>query len=432
MSYEDKNITKLTFLLGLFALIYNICLKFVYKSYLKLKIILLFAMVRILVVDDERAIRNTLKEVLEYENYVVDVASSGMEALGLIDKKSYNLVITDIFMDNINGIELFEKVRVSHPNLPFIIISGHATIESAVELTKNGAYYILKKPLDMNDILSKVRGALDKVEIVQLSEKRKRSPAPSSNTKSEIVGNSAVIKSIKEIIAKVAASEARVLITGENGTGKELVARQLHAQSRRNGSPLVEVNCAAMPADLIESEMFGHEKGSFTGAVRQKKGKFELAHGGTLFLDEIGDMSLSAQAKVLRALQEHKITPIGCDKDIEVNVRVIAATNKNLQEEIKHGNFREDLYHRLSVVIVKVPPLRARIDDIPLLVNHFIEQLCRTYDLPIKNISPEAIELLQQREWSGNVRELANVVERLIIFSDDLIDREIVETYVEN
>lgn len=389
-------------------------------------------MIRILVVDDERAIRNTLKEVLEYENYVVDAVSSGMQALELIGSKSYNLVITDIFMDNINGIELFEKVRVTHPSLPFIVISGHATIETAVELTKNGAYYILKKPLDMNDILSKVRGALEKVDIVQMSEKRKRNPSTSLVAKSEMIGESSAILVVKEIIAKVAPSEARVLITGENGTGKELVARQLHALSRRSGSPMVEVNCAAIPADLIESEMFGHEKGSFTGAVRQKKGKFELAHGGTLFLDEIGDMSLSAQAKVLRALQEHKITPIGGDKDVEVNTRVIAATNKNLLEEIKQGNFREDLYHRLSVVIVKVPPLRSRTEDIPLLVRHFIEQLCKTYDLPIKDITPDAIDLLQKREWSGNIRELSNVVERLIIFSDDVISKEIVETYVDN
>ncbi|MEG1648822.1 MAG: sigma-54 dependent transcriptional regulator [Rikenellaceae bacterium] len=390
-------------------------------------------MIRILVVDDERAIRNTLKEVLEYENYVVDTASSGSEALDMIGQKSYNLVITDIFMDNMSGIELFNAVLHTKPDLPFIIISGFATVESAVELTKAGAYYIIKKPLDMNDILKKVRGALDKVDIVQQTAKRKRSNTPPPiSKKGEIIGNSIAIQNIKEIITKVAASGARVLIVGENGTGKELVARSLHALSRRSSSPLIEVNCAAMPADLIESEMFGHEKGSFTGAIRQKKGKFELADGGTLFLDEIGDMSLSAQAKVLRALQEHKITPVGCDKDIQINVRVIAATNKNLQEEIKNGNFREDLYHRLSVVIVKVPPLRDRLDDIPLLATHFIEQLCEAYDLPLKQITPDAIELLQQRSWSGNVRELANVIERLIIFSDEIIDRSMVETYVDN
>ena len=377
-------------------------------------------MAKILVVDDERFIRNSLKEALEYEDYEVDTVESGSRGLEMIEKSKYDLVICDIKMEGMDGIEFLDRVMAdeSQQSFPTIMISGHGNIDIAVDCIKKGAFDFIEKPFDLNRILMTVRNALDRKESVKEAKigiKQKNL----SGKNQDIVGESEPIMNVKRMIAKVAPSEARVLITGSNGTGKELVARQLHKLSHRNTGPFIEVNCAAIPADLIESEMFGHEKGAFTSAVKQRRGKFEQADGGTLFLDEIGDMSLSAQAKVLRALQEGKISRVGGDKDIPVNVRVLAATNKNLAKEIEKGNFREDLFHRLSVVIIHVPSLAERKEDIPILIRYFLEDACKREGSPVRKIEDKAMEMLKELPWRGNIRELLNVVERLVVFTHD-------------
>ena len=370
-------------------------------------------MARILIIDDERGIRNTLKDILEYEKHEIEVAATGEEGLEQLRNNSFDLAFLDVKMPGLDGIEVLKEVARRHPEMPVVMISGHGNIETAVDAIKKGAFDFLEKPLDLNRILVTVRNATDKAKLLQETRMLRKQLSPTY----EMVGNSPAINQVKEFIQKVAATDARVLITGSNGTGKELVARQLHELSSRAASPFVEVNCAAIPSELIESELFGHEKGAFTTAIKQRKGKFEQADGGTIFLDEIGDMSLSAQAKVLRALQENKITRVGGDKDIDVSVRVIAATNKNLIKEIEAGNFREDLYHRLSVIVIKVPALSERTEDIPLLVNHFLTLLCTELGVARKTISTEAMAELQEHPWRGNIRELKNVVERLIILS---------------
>ncbi|TZF81536.1 sigma-54-dependent Fis family transcriptional regulator [Pedobacter sp. BS3] len=374
-------------------------------------------MTKILIIDDERAIRNTLREILEYEDYIVDDIDNGIEGLELIKKNDYNLVLCDIKMSRMDGMEVLTEGLALKPDLPFIMISGHGTIETAVEASKKGAFDFISKPPDLNRLLITVRNALEKGNLVTETRVLKRKV---SKTR-EILGESPAISRIKETIDRVAPTDARVLITGANGSGKELVARWLHEKSNRSGAPLIEVNCAAIPSELIESELFGHEKGSFTSAVKQRIGKFESADGGTLFLDEIGDMSLSAQAKVLRALQENKITRVGGEKEIDVNVRVIAATNKDLLKEIENGNFRMDLYHRLSVIIIHVPPLTERKDDIPVLAQSFCEEICSDYGMPTKKFTEGAIAALKTLPWTGNIRELRNMVERLIILSDKSI-----------
>lgn len=374
-------------------------------------------MSKILVIDDEKAIRNTLKDILEVEGYSVDVAEDAHTGLEMFGNGAYDLVLCDIKMPQMDGIEVLEKLQECQPDVPVVMISGHGNIDTAVDAIKKGAYDFIEKPLDLNRLLITIRNATDKTVLIQEAKTLKRKVSKAY----DIVGKSPAIVKVKEMIARVAPTEARVLITGPNGTGKELVARWLHEKSNRAAMPFVEVNCAAIPSELIESELFGHEKGAFTSAIKQRKGKFEQADGGTLFLDEIGDMSLSAQAKVLRALQENKISRVGSDKDITVNVRVIAATNKNLTQEIEKGNFREDLYHRLSVIIIHVPPLSERLEDIPLLVQHFNEQICAEYGIPPKSITTDAIEELQKLKWTGNIRELRNIVERLIILCDKQI-----------
>jgi len=373
-------------------------------------------MPRILIIDDERSIRNTLREILEYEKYVVDDASDGELGLQLIRDNKYDTILCDIKMPKMDGLEVLGKI-FEMTDSPVIMISGHGTIETAVEALKKGAYDYISKPIDLNRLLVALRNALDRSRLVDETRLLKRRIGDSY----EMIGESEALTRIRTMIAKVAPTDARVLITGENGTGKELVARHLHALSNRCHSPFVEVNCAAIPAELIESNLFGHEKGSFTSAIKQHKGDFEQAHGGTLFLDEIGDMSLSAQSKVLRALQENKITRVGGEKEIPVDVRVIAATNKNLKEEIQNRTFREDLYHRLSVIVIEVPPLRNRLDDIPLLVNRFLADFSAGMGKPVTEILPEAIEALKEINWSGNIRELKNVVERLAILCDETI-----------
>lgn len=370
-------------------------------------------MARILIIDDERGIRNTLKEILEYEKHEVEIAATGEEGLEHLRNNGFNLVFLDVKMPGLDGIEVLQEVARTHPEMPVVMISGHGNIDTAVDAIKKGAFDFLEKPLDLNRILVTVRNATDKSKLLQETRMLRKQLSPTY----EMVGNSPAINQVKELIQKVAPTDARVLITGSNGTGKELVARQLHELSSRAAAQFVEVNCAAIPSELIESELFGHEKGAFTTAIKQRKGKFEQADGGTIFLDEIGDMSLSAQAKVLRALQENKITRVGGDKDIDVSVRVIAATNKNLIKEIEAGNFREDLYHRLSVIVIKVPALGERKEDIPLLINHFLAQLCTELGVARKSISQEAIDGLAELPWRGNIRELKNVVERLIILS---------------
>ncbi len=375
-------------------------------------------MARILVIDDERGIRNTLKDILEYEKHEIEIAATGEEGLDLLRNNGFDLVFLDVKMPGLDGIEVLQEVARIHPGMPVVMISGHGNIDTAVDAIKKGAFDFLEKPLDLNRILVTVRNATDKAKLLQETRMLRKQLSPTY----EMVGNSPAINQVKEFIQKVAATDARVLITGSNGTGKELVARQLHELSSRAASPFVEVNCAAIPSELIESELFGHEKGSFTTAIKQRKGKFEQADGGTIFLDEIGDMSLSAQAKVLRALQENKITRVGGDKDIDVSVRVIAATNKNLIKEIEAGNFREDLYHRLSVIVIKVPALSERKEDIPLLVEHFLALLCNELGVARKSISKEAIDELKEHPWRGNIRELKNVVERLIILSGQKIE----------
>ena len=381
-------------------------------------------MAKILVVDDESSIRRTLKEILEFEKHDVDIAANGIEAIDIAKEISYDAVLLDIKMPEMDGMEVLDKL-MEFSDVPVIMISGHGTIETAVEAIKKGAYDFIVKPPDLNRLLISVRNAIDKKELVSQTKQLKKEV----ENKYEIVGESDFMIALKQMISKVAPTNARVLITGENGSGKELVARQIHEQSTRVKSPFIEVNCAAIPAELIESQLFGHEKGSFTSAIKQRKGDFELAHGGTLFLDEIGDMSLNAQAKVLRALQENKIVRVGGEKEILVDVRIIAATNKNLKHEIEKGKFREDLYHRLSVILIEVAPLRDRKDDIPLLVNKFIEDICFFQGRTPVTITEEALIELQKLNWSGNVRELHNVVERMIILCNEKITKEDVQFY---
>ena len=382
-------------------------------------------MAKILIVDDEKAIRNTLREILEYEDYEVEDVDNGNDALELIKNDHLDLVLCDIKMNKMDGMEVLSEGLAIKPDLPFIMISGHGTIETAVEASKKGAYDFISKPPDLNRLLITVRNALERGNLVTETKVLKRKV---SKTR-EILGNSPAISKIKETIDRVAPTEARVLITGANGSGKELVARWLHEKSHRSNGQLVEVNCAAIPSELIESELFGHEKGSFTSAVKQRIGKFEQANGGTLFLDEIGDMSLSAQAKVLRALQENKITRVGGEKEIEVDVRVVAATNKDLLKEIDEGHFRMDLYHRLSVIIIHVPSLAERKDDIPVIAGNFCEEICTEYGMPVKKFTEGAIEALKSLPWTGNIRELRNMVERLIILSDKNITENDVRTF---
>lgn len=382
-------------------------------------------MSRILVIDDERSIRNSLKEILEYEKYEVDLAEDGNQGIELIQKNEYDIILCDIKMPGMDGIEALERIQVSSPDAPVVMISGHGNIDTAVESIKKGAYDFIEKPLDLNRMLITIRNAMDKSNLITETKVLKKKVSK----KYEIIGSSESIKKIKAMADRVAPTDARVLITGSNGTGKELVARRLHDFSNRANGPFVEVNCAAIPTELIESELFGHEKGAFTSALKQRKGKFEQANGGTLFLDEIGDMSLSAQSKVLRALQENIITRVGGDNPIKVDVRVLAATNKNLSEEIQKGTFREDLYHRLSVILIHVPTLNERIDDIPELTDYFITQICGEYGMPMKNITPGAINLLKEMKWTGNIREFRNVIERLIILCDKTITEEDVNAF---
>ncbi len=382
-------------------------------------------MSKILVIDDEKSIRNTLKEVLEYENHQVDLAEDGPTGLEMFAANAYDVVLCDIKMSKMDGIEVLIKINETSADTPVIMISGHGNIDTAVEAIKKGAYDFLEKPLDLNRLLITIRNAMDKSRLVTQTQVLKNKVSKMY----EMVGESEAINLVKSMIDKVAPTEARVLITGANGTGKELVAHQIHEKSSRAKGPFVEVNCAAIPSELIESELFGHEKGSFTSAIKQRIGKFEQANGGTLFLDEIGDMSLSAQAKVLRALQENKITRVGSDKDIHVNVRVITATNKNIKKEIENNGFREDLYHRLSVILIHVPSLNERQDDIPLLADHFNSLICNEYGMSRKSINKDAIEELQKIEWTGNIREFRNVLERLIILCKDEITGEDVITY---
>lgn len=377
-------------------------------------------MAKILIVDDERAIRSTLKEILEYENHQVEEALDGAEGWEKIQKGGFDILLSDIKMPRMDGTELLEKVLAAGIDCQVIMISGHGTIETAVECIKKGAYDFIAKPLDLNRLMITLRNALDKSTLIEETKILRKKVTKSA----EMIGESPAIRKVKDMIERVAPTDARVLVIGPNGTGKELVARYIHEKSNRNSAPLIEVNCAAIPSELIESELFGHEKGAFTSAVKQRKGQFELAHGGTLFLDEIGDMSLSAQAKVLRALQENKITRVGGEKEISVDVRIIAATNKNLKEEIARGNFREDLYHRLSVIIIEVPSLNERIEDIPLLATHFLQQICSDYGIPVKTIHPDAVKELMEIQWTGNIREFRNVVERLIILGEKEIRRE--------
>lgn len=380
---------------------------------------------KVLVIDDERAIRSTLKDILSLEGFDVELAENGAAGIEQFEKGGIDVVFLDIKMPGMDGIEVLERLQAISPEVPVVMISGHGTIDTAVEAIKKGAYDFIAKPLDLNRILITLRNATDKTSLVQ-ETKKLRSKV---NKTYEIVGESAPIRRVKDIIEKVAPTEARVMITGANGTGKELVARWLHEKSNRAAGPYVEVNCAAIPSELIESELFGHEKGAFTSAIKQRKGKFEQAYGGTLFLDEIGDMSLSAQAKVLRALQENRISRVGGDKDIPVNVRVVAATNKNLTEEIAKGSFREDLYHRLSVILIHVPSLAERKEDIPLLAEHFIDTISTEYGMARASITADAIAELQKLGWTGNVREFRNVIERLMILCGKEIKAEDVEMY---
>ena len=383
-------------------------------------------MPRILIIDDERAIRSAIREILEYEKYEVDEAADGMEGVVKVKGGQYDVILCDIKMPKLDGDEVLDRLLIIAPETPVVMISGHGTIDTAVSMLKKGAYDYIPKPLDLNRLLVAVRNALDRGNLVAQTVVLKKKVAQ----RTEMVGESAPIKLVKEMIAKVAPTDARVLITGPNGTGKELVARALHAQSNRADGPMIEVNCAAIPSELIESELFGHEKGAFTSAIKQKKGSFESAHGGTLFLDEIGDMSLSAQAKVLRALQENRITRVGGEKDIQVDVRVVAATNKDLRKEIAAGNFREDLYHRLGVILIHVPALNDRRDDIPSLVNHFLKLVGEEQGQRSRTMAPDAMKALQTHDWTGNIRELRNVVERLLILGGNPISLADVQTYV--
>lgn len=382
-------------------------------------------MPRILIIDDEKSIRRTLREILEYENFKVEEAQDGLEGLNIALKEKFDIILCDIKMPKMDGMEALDKLIEAAVDAPVVMISGHGNIETAVEAVKKGAYDFIQKPLDLNRLLVTIRNALDKSNLITETRTLKKKISKTF----DMIGESEAIGKIKEMIEKVAPTDARVLITGENGTGKELVARWLHEKSGRAGAPLIEVNCAAIPSELIESELFGHEKGAFTSAVAQRKGKFELAEGGTIFLDEIGDMSLSAQAKVLRALQENKITRVGGDKEIKVNVRVIAATNKDLKREILKGNFREDLYHRLSVILIHVPSLNDRKEDIPLLADHFLKLISEDHGTPVKSITKEGIKELQKINWTGNIREFRNVIERLVILGEKTITEKDVIAY---
>jgi len=386
-------------------------------------------MARLLIIDDEASIRRTLKEILEFENYTVDVAEDGVQGVSAAKKNTYDAIFCDIKMPQMDGLEVLDTLKADGVSTPMIMISGHGNIETAVDSIRKGAFDFIEKPLDLNRILVTIKNALDKTNLVEetvVLKKQVKKLAKSST----IIGESVAIGEINAMIEKVAPSDARVLITGPNGAGKELVARQLHEQSNRKKSPFIEVNCAAIPSELIESELFGHEKGAFTSANKMRKGKFELADGGTLFLDEIGDMSASAQAKVLRALQENKIMRVGGEKDIKVNPRVVAATNKDLRKMIDEGKFREDLYHRLSVIVIKVPSLNDRQSDIPLLANYFIDKICKEHGMAPKSFDDSALKALQNVDWTGNIRELRNIVERLIILCDSVITADDVKTYV--
>ena len=385
-------------------------------------------MANILLIDDEKSIRKTLKEILEYEGYVVDEAGDGAEGLRMIQEGDYDIALCDIKMPKMNGMEVLEKAQISNPDVPFIMISGHGTLETAVEAVKKGAFDYVAKPPDLNRLLITIRNALDKSNLITETKVLKRKVTKTR----EIIGDSPAIQKIKETIERVAPTDARVLITGDNGTGKELVARWIHEKSNRANGPLIEVNCAAIPSELIESELFGHEKGAFTSAIKQRIGKFESANGGTLFLDEIGDMSQSAQAKVLRALQENKITRVGGDKEIPVDVRVVAATNKDLIKEVENNTFRLDLYHRLSVILIHVPSLNDRTDDIPLLSERFVKEICEDYGVPKKVITPKAMMEIMNINFTGNIRELRNVIERLVILSEQKITEEDVVNYAQS
>jgi two-component system nitrogen regulation response regulator NtrX len=380
---------------------------------------------KILIIDDEKSIRNTLKEILAYEGYDVSEAQDGIEGIKLAEKDKFDIILSDIKMPKMDGIEVLERLQEITPETPVVMISGHGNIETAVEAIRKGAFDYISKPLDLNRMLVTIRNAMDRSSLVKETKTLKRKIYKTT----DMVGQSEPIQKIRDMIEKVAPTEARVLITGPNGSGKELVARWIHEKSNRSSSPLVEVNCAAIPSELIESELFGHEKGSFTSAIKQRIGKFEQANNGTLFLDEIGDMSLPAQAKVLRVLQDGKITRVGGEKDFSVNVRVIAATNKDLRTEIEKGNFREDLYHRLSVIVINVPSLNERRDDVPLLADHFMNIICQEYGISPKAFSKDAYEELKNLDWTGNIRELRNVVERLIILCDKQISGKDVVSY---
>lgn len=380
---------------------------------------------KILIIDDERAIRNALKDILEFENHQVTLASDGKEGLDVALNNSFDAIFCDIKMPEMDGIEVLSQLTNANIEAAIIMISGHGSIDTAVECIKKGAFDFIEKPLDLNRVLITLKNATDKTTLVKETKALKKKVSSIQ----DIIGESPAIVKIKEMIDRVAPSDARVLITGSNGTGKELVARWLHEKSPRAKSPFIEVNCAAIPSELIESELFGHEKGAFTSAIKQHKGKFEQAEGGTLFLDEIGDMSLAAQAKVLRVLQEKKLSRVGSDKDITVNVRVLAATNKNLKEEIEKGNFREDLFHRLSVILIHVPTLAERIDDVPLIFNYFMKQICSESGLPQRKVEQSALEELKKLKWTGNIRELRNVTERLLILCGDTITKEDVIAY---
>ncbi|MCU0320403.1 MAG: sigma-54 dependent transcriptional regulator [Flavobacteriales bacterium] len=386
-------------------------------------------MAHILLIDDEKAIRYALREILEHEGHKVDEAEDGAMGLDKAKKGKFDLVLCDIKMPKMDGIEVLEKLQAHDADLPVVMISGHGTIDTAVDALKKGAFDYIQKPPDINRILVSVRNALDRGDLVQETKVLRSKVGKAKGNGVQMIGESKALQEIRDMIEKVAPSDARVLVTGGNGAGKEGVARMIHQKSNRASGPYIEVNCAAIPGELIESELFGHMKGSFTSAIKDRKGKFELADGGTLFLDEIGDMALAAQAKVLRALQEGRITPVGGDKDISVNVRVIAATNKDLKKEIAAGNFREDLFHRLSVIPIHVPSLSERLDDIPLLAAHFIEQVCGEQGIAPKKITDKALKELQKLPWTGNVRELRNVIERLVILSGKEIGESEVKAY---
>ncbi|GIR12788.1 MAG: Fis family transcriptional regulator [Cryomorphaceae bacterium] len=384
-------------------------------------------MAKILIIEDEKAIRNVLSNIVieEDKNHEVDTAENGLDGFQMLTQNTYDLVLCDIKMPKMDGIELLEKAIVIQPELPIVMISGHGDLDTAVESIKKGAFDYISKPPDLNRLLQTIRNGLDRKSLmVQNKVLRKK-----VSKKYKMVGNSLSLQKIQEMIERVAPTDARVLIIGANGSGKELIAHAIHQKSDRSNAPMIEVNCAAIPSELIESELFGHEKGAFTSAIKQRKGKFEMANGGTLFLDEVGDMSLKAQAKVLRALQEHKISRVGSDKEIKVNVRVLAATNKDLQYEIKEGRFREDLYHRLGVILINNPSLDERKDDIPILIEHFNSEICKEHGIAKKSFTDDALKVLMAYNWSGNIRELRNVIERLIILSSDTIDKETVKSF---